>query len=195
MGPMTTPAVLDPWRCPRCDAGRAAEDDFCGRCGARRPRPDAASTASVPSEAAPQRPERDGGFPVRRALVLNGIILGAVLVAVVFSSNGGPGTITFDPVAWRCDGTERAWTAPIPARALEIRIEWRAGGPEGELRASSTTTRDALETFRSPDGTFHVTTTETTAPECGLDAGEYTMALRDAASNALLASGTVELAP
>jgi hypothetical protein len=189
---MTTPAVLEPWRCPRCDADRAAEDDFCGRCGARRPRPDAAPTAV---EAAPQRPERDGGFPVKRALILNGIILGAVLVAVVFGSNGGPGTITFQPAAWRCDGTERAWTAPIPARALEIRIEWRDGGPEGELRAGSTTTRAALEPYATLDGTFHVTTTETTAPECGLDAGDYTMALRDAASNALLASGAVELAP
>ena len=192
MGPMTTPAVLEPWRCPRCDADRAAEDDFCGRCGARRPRPDA---ASPPVEAASQRPERDGGFPVKRALILNGIVLGAVLVAVVFGSNGGPGTVTFQPAAWRCDGTERAWTAPIPARALEIRIEWRDGGPEGELRASSTTTRAALEPYGTPDGTFRVTTTETTAPECGLEAGDYTMALRDAASNALLASGTVELAP
>jgi hypothetical protein len=192
MGAMTTPAVLEPWRCPRCDADRAAEDDFCGRCGARRPRPDATS-ASV--EAAPQRTERDGGFPVKRALILNGIILVAVLAAVVFSSNGGPGTITFDPVAWRCDGTERAWTAPVPARALEIRIEWRDGGPEGELRASSTTTRAALEPYGTPEGTFHVTTTETTAPECGLETGEYTMALRDAASNALLASGTVALVP
>ena len=102
MGAMTTPAALEPWRCPRCDADRAAEDDFCGRCGARRPRPDPAS-ASV--EAAPHRPERDGGFPVKRALILNGIILVAVLAAVVFSSNGGPGTITFQPAAWRCDGT------------------------------------------------------------------------------------------
>ena len=147
MGPMTTPAVLEPWRCPRCDADRAAEDDFCGRCGARRPRPDA---ASAPVEAAPQRPERDGGFPVKRALILNGIVLGAVLAAVVFGSNGGPGTVTFQPAAWRCDGTERAWTAPVPARALEIRIEWRDGGPEGELRASSTTTRAALEPYRHP---------------------------------------------
>lgn len=132
---------------------------------------------------------------MKRALILNGIILGAVLAAVVFSSNGGPGTITFQPAAWRCDGTERAWTAPIPARALEVRIEWRAGGPEGELLASSTTSRAALEPYAAPDGTFHVTTTDTTAPECGLDAGEYTMVLRDAASNALLAAGTVELVP
>ncbi len=192
MGPMTTPAVLDPWRCPRCDADRAAEDDFCGRCGARRPRSDAPA-ASV--GAAPQRPERDGGFPVKRALILNGIILGAVLAAVVFGSNGGPGAITFQPAAWRCDGSERVWTAPIPARAPEIRIEWRVGGPEGEVRASSTTTRATLEPYLTPDGTFRVTTTDTTAPECGLEPGDYTMTLRDADSNALLASGTVELAP
>jgi len=105
MGPMTTPAVLEPWRCPRCDAARAAEDDFCGRCGARRPMPDAAP-ASV--EVAKQPAGRDGGFPVKRALLLNGIILGAVLLAVLFSSNGRPGTITFQPTAWRSDGTERA---------------------------------------------------------------------------------------
>jgi len=132
---------------------------------------------------------------VKRALILNGIILGAVLAAVVFSSNGGPGAITFQPAAWRCDGTERAWTAAVPARALEIRIEWRDGGPEGELRASSTTTRAALEPYATPDGTFRVTTTDATAPECALEAGDYTMALRDVASNVLLASGNVELAP
>jgi hypothetical protein len=189
---MTTPAVLEPWRCPRCDADRAAEDDFCGRCGARRPRTEAAPASG---EGATQPAGRDGGFPVKRALVLNGIILGAVLLAVVFSSNGRPGTITFQPSAWRCDGTERAWTAPIPAQASEVRIEWRDGGPEGEVRASSTTTRAALEAYLTPDGTFRVTTTETTAPECGLDAGEYTMTLRDALSNGLLASGTVVLAP
>ena len=192
MGAMTTPAVLDPWRCPRCDADRAAEDDFCGRCGARRPGPD---TTSASVEAAPHRPERDGGFPVKRALILNGIILVAVLAAVAFSSNGGPGSITFQPAAWRCDGTERAWTAPIPARAPEIRIEWRVGGPEGAVRASSTTTRATLEPYLTPDGTFRVTTTDATAPECALDAGRYTMAVRDAASNALLASGDVELTP
>jgi hypothetical protein len=189
---MTTPAVPEPWRCPRCDAERAAEDDFCGRCGARRPR-SAAAPAAV--EAATQPAERGGGFPVRRALILNGIILGAVIVALVFGSHGGPGTVTFQPAAWRCDGTERAWTAPIPARATEVRVEWRDGGSEGEVRASATTTRAALEPYLTPDGTFHVTTTDTTAPECTLDAGEYTMTLRDAASNALLASGTVELAP
>ena len=193
MGAMTTPAVLQPWCCPRCDADRAAEDDFCGRCGARRPRTD---TTPAAVEGVPEgTPGRGSGFPVKRALILNGIVLGAVLVAVALGSNGGPGTVTFQPAAWRCDGTERAWTAPIPARALEIRIEWRDGGPEGELRASSTTTRAALEPFLTTDGTFRVTTTETAAPECGLDAGDYTMALRDAASNALLASGSVELAP
>jgi hypothetical protein len=63
------------------------------------------------------------------------------------------------------------------------------------VRASSTTTRAALEPYLTPDGTFRVTTTETTDPECALDAGAYTMALRDAVSNALLASGDVELAP
>jgi hypothetical protein len=192
MGAMTTPTVPDPWRCPRCDADRAAEDDFCGRCGARRPGLD---TGSASVEAAPHRPERDGGFPVKRALILNGIILVAVLAAVAFSSNGGPGGITFQPAAWRCDGTERAWTAPIPARAPEIRIEWRVGGPEGAVRASSTTTRATLEPYLTPDGAFRVTTTDATAPECALDAGRYTMAVRDAASNALLASGDVELAP
>jgi hypothetical protein len=189
---MTTPAVLEPWRCLRCDADRAAEDEFCGRCGAPRPRADA-TPASV--EGASDHTGRDGGFPVKRALVLNGIILGAVVLAVVFSSNGRPGTITFQPAAWRCDGTERSWVAPIPAQALEVRMEWRDGGPEGEVRASSTTTRAALEPYLTPDGTFRVTTTETTGPECGLAAGEYTMTLRDALSNGLLASGTVELAP
>jgi hypothetical protein len=192
MGSMTTPAALEPWRCPRCDADRAAEDDFCGRCGARRPRAEAAP-ATV--EVAGQPAGRDGGFPVKRALVLNGIILGAVLLAVAFSSNGRPGTIAFQPAEWRCDGTERAWTAPIPAQASEVRIEWRDGGPEGEVRASSTTTRAALEPYLTLDGSFRVTTTDTTAPECGLDAGEYTMTVRDALSNGLLASGTVVLAP
>ena len=189
---MTPPTIPEPWRCPRCAAERTADDDFCGRCGARRPRSDAAA-ASV--EGAARRPERDGGFPVKRALILNGIILGAVLAAVVFSSNGGPGTITFQPAAWRCDGSDRTWTAPIPARALEIRIEWRDGGPEGELRTSSTITRAVLEPYLTPDGSVHVTTTDVTTPECALAAGDYTMALRDAASNALLASGNVELVP
>ncbi len=156
---------------------------------------DARGDRTVEGAAPGGAPERDGGFPVRRALILNGIILVAVLVAVVFGSNGGPASITFQPTPWRCDGTERSWTAPVPARALEIRIEWRDGGPEGELRASSTTARAALEPYANPDGTFRVATTDTAAPECGLDAGGYTMALRDAASNALLASGTVELAP
>ena len=192
MGTMTAPAVLEPWRCPRCDADRAAEDDFCGRCGARRPREDAAAPSV---EEAPEPPGRGGGFPVKRALVLNGIILAAVVLAVVFSGNGRPGTITFEPGAWRCDGTERSWAAPIPAQASEVRIDWRDGGPEGEVRASATTTRAALEPYLTPDGTFRVTTTDASAPECALAAGEYTMTLRDALSNGLLASGTVVLAP
>lgn len=188
---MTTPSdstAATHWRCPRCEAERAAEDDFCGRCGARRPILDAtgARTDEAPAK---------GGFPVVRALVLNGVILAAVLVAVVLGrGDGGPTTIAFEPSLWRCDGSERTWIAAIPAEDPDLRLDWLAEGPAGQVLASSTTTRAALEPYRQADGTFRVSSSEPEAPECGLLPGSYTLTIRDSASNALVASGTVEIA-
>lgn len=194
-GPLPGPApVPGSWRCPRCDADRAAEDAFCGRCGARRPSAQVpVTTGDLATDGATGRP---APFPVRRALILNGIILVAVVAAVVLGSGGGsPGAVRFEPAAWRCDGTERAWISQLPARSPDLRIEWLTGGPAGVAQASSTITRLELEPYRQADGAFRVSTSATDGPECGLPPGLYTMAIRDATSNALLASGDVELAP
>lgn len=168
---------------------RAAADDFCGRCGGRR-------TGSAPTPAAAAGPgvDRRDGFPVARALILNGVIVVAVVLAVVLGANGGPGVVRFEPPTWRCDGTERAWTATIPARATDLRIEWRTGGPVGEVRASTETGRSSLERFATADGSFRVSSSDPSAAECALAPGTWTLAIRDASDNALLASGEVELA-
>jgi hypothetical protein len=189
--------AADPWRCARCAADRAADDEFCGRCGAPRPdprpaaRPDPQSDQPAPGAAADK-----GRFPVGRALILNGVLVGAVLLALLLGrSGGGPTTIAFEPALWACDGSERAWIAAVPASAPDVRLDWLTGGPVGQVHASSTTSRSALEPYGQPDGRFRVVTTTTDAPECDLGPGTYTLTIRDAASNALLASGTVELAP
>jgi hypothetical protein len=186
-------AADGPWRCPRCDADRAAEDTFCGRCGARRPLAPAVDTGDGSGGADAAGRVRPARIPVRRALALNGVVIAAVLAAVLLGSNGGPGTIRFEPAAWRCDGTERAWIAAIPARAPDLRVEWLTGGPAGTVLASSTTTLAQLEPYRQADGSYRVTTTATDAPECSLRPGVVTMAIRDAANGALLASGDVEV--
>ena len=191
---MTTPTMPEPWRCPRCDAERSAEDDFCGRCGARRPKvAPAGDGADLP--AAPDK----GHLLLVRALVLNGIIVVAVIVAVFLGTrDGGPATVTFEPATWRCDGTQRAWIATLPAKATDLRLDWSDGGPTGDVRATSTTTLAALATYRTPDGSFRVTTSSTDAagaPECGLQPGTYTLAIRDATSGVLVASGQVDLGP
>lgn len=192
---MTTPtggSSATSWRCPRCDADRAAEDDFCGRCGCRRP---VSATEASPTGSSPAATPARGGFPIARALALNGIILGAVLVAFLLGrGDDGPTSIAFEPTLWRCDGSGRTWVAAIPAKAPDVRLDWLTGGPAGQVRASAITSRAALEPYRQADGAFRVTTTESDAPECALDPGTYTLTIRDAASNALLASGTVELA-
>ncbi|HYO43457.1 MAG TPA: hypothetical protein VES19_09705 [Candidatus Limnocylindrales bacterium] len=186
---ITPPDVLraaSPWRCPGCEAERAAEDDFCGRCGTRRPVAEPTGDAAAAT----------GRFPLVRALALNGVILGAVLLAFVLGrGDGGPTTIAFEPTLWRCDGSDRAWIAAVPASAPDVRLDWMTGGPAGQVLASSSTNRAALEPYRQPDGTFRVATADPDAPECGLASGVYTLAIRDAASNVLIASGTVELAP
>ena len=189
--PTGIPPPARPWRCPRCEAARAAEDDFCGRCGARRP-----AEAIRDPDAAPGEAAANGGFPIVRALALNGIILGAVVVALLLGrSGGGPTTITFEPTTWRCDGSARTWIAAIPESAEDVRLDWMTGGPVGSVRATSTVATLALEPYRQTDGTYRVTTTATDAPECGLDSGPYTLAIRNSASNVLLASGNVELGP
>jgi hypothetical protein len=114
---------------------------------------------------------------------------------VVFAGNGGPTAITFDPASWRCDGTERAWLASIPAKHADLRLDWRTGGPVGDVRATATTTRLALEPYLTADGSFRVFTSETDAPECSLAPGPYTMTIRDAVSGALVAAGDVVLGP
>lgn len=185
MGAMTSSPTSGPWRCPRCGSERDAADAFCGRCATRRP---AAAAAAVGVEKG-----RSSNFPVRRALILNGIILSTVVVAVLFSRNEGPGAIVFEPGRWLCDGSERAWVAAIPATHEDLLIEWRSGGPEGALRTGSTASRTALEAYRQADGAFRVTTTETAEPECRLPPDRYTLVLRDATSNVLVATGDVEL--
>ncbi len=182
--PSPTPG---PWRCPQCGSDRDAADTFCGRCATRRP-------TNRDVVAGPETPaERPAGFPLRRALILNGIVIGVVVIAVLFSGSGGPGPIGFEPSRWRCDGTERVWTASIPAEHEDVVIEWRSGGPEGLLRTGTTTSRTRLEAYRQPDGTFRVTTNDPAAPECSLPPDRYTMVVRDAGSNALVALGDVEL--
>lgn len=198
---MTPPTTATSWRCPRCDADRAGADTFCGRCGARRPRQEASadqarSIAGLPLGVETTPPEdRPRSFPVRRALILNGVILGAVLLAVIFGRGGGPTAIAFEPPTWRCDGLERTWVATIPAAHSDLRIDWRIGGPVGDARATETITRLALEPYLTSDGSFHVFTSDPDAPECGLDPGPYTMTIRDASSGALVASGDVTLEP
>jgi hypothetical protein len=185
--PLGTSPETGPWRCARCDADRAADDTFCGRCGSRRPVDTGAAT--------PASRERWQRFPIVRALALNGVIVGAVVLAIALGrGNGGPSTIAFEPATWRCDGSDRAWIATLPASAFDVRLDWMTGGPAGDVRATSTVALVALETSRQPDGRYRVVTTSQDAPECGLEAGPYTMAIRDAASNALLASGSVDLA-
>jgi hypothetical protein len=44
------------------------------------------------------------------------------------------------------------------------------------------------------DGSFRVSTADPMAPECSLAPGTWTLAIRDASDNALLASGDVVLA-
>ena len=143
--------------------------------------------------AAPE--DRSRGFPVARALVLNGLLLGAVVLAVVLGSGGGPTAIAFDPAVWRCDGSERAWIATIPAKHTDLRIDWRTGGPVGDVHATEDVTRLALEPYITGDGSVRAFTDEMDAPECGLAPGSYTMTIRDAASGALVASGDVTLEP
>lgn len=173
-----------PWQCPGCGSARAAEDGFCARCGTRRP------------ETEPEGHLAKRGFPVLRALVLNGIIIGVVLVALVFGRpGGGPTVITFEPAAWRCDGSARTWIAVIPASAADVRLDWMIGGTVGDIRATSTTARAALDPDPRQDGQFRVTSTDPAAPECGLAPGGYTLAIRDAVSGVLVASGSVDLAP
>jgi hypothetical protein len=132
---------------------------------------------------------------VARALILNGVILGAVALAVVFGSGGGPAAIAFDPVPWRCDGSARGWTTTIPAAHPDLQIDWRTGGPVGDVRGTESVTRTSLEPYLAGDGSFHVVTRDRDSPECSLDPGTYTMTIRDAASGALVASGDVELQP
>ncbi len=180
------PSPAGPWACPRCGSERTAGDDYCGRCGARR-----AITLSTPDQTS--RAAKRDGFPVARALILNGVILVAVILAVVLGGNGGPGVIGFEPSIWRCNGSERTWTAMIPARSTDLLVEWRTNGPVGELRATTETSRQALERFAMADGSFRVTTSEPGAPECGLTPGTWTLAIRDASDNALLAAGDVVL--
>ena len=84
----------------------------------------------------------------------------------------------------RSDAPARTRSSAAPKRVLVP--------PPRARRASAS---GALEPYRQADGAFRVSTSATDGPECGLPPGLYTMAIRDATSNALLASGDVELAP
>jgi hypothetical protein len=210
----TAPSIPSgPWRCPGCGSDRDAVDAFCGRCATPRPPGGSLPVDQSPQAGAPAQShhdaqadahpsalggaerERSSSFPLRRALILNGIVIGAVVGIVLLSrSPAGSPVITFEPLTWRCDGTERAWLADIPASHPNLLVEWRSGGPDGTVRDISSTTRLALEAFQTPGGPFRVTTTSRTSPECGLPAGTYALVLRDLDLGVVVASGDVAIA-
>jgi hypothetical protein len=151
--------------------------------------------APVPRVHPDTPPARSPGFPLKRALILNGILVGAVVgLVLVGRSPTGSAMITFEPGTWRCDGTERAWVADIPGSHANLLVEWRSGGPDGAVRSVSSTTRLALEPFQVPGDPFRVTTSSRTGPECGLPPGTYTLVLRDLDLGVVVASGNVTLA-
>ena len=132
-----------------------------------------------------------------RTAILGAVLLGAVAVAVALGSGqqAGPGSVTAEPATWRCDGSERAWTAAIPATAPELVIELHEGGAEGRVVVITPTSRDALATYRQPDGTYRVASTDPGAPECGMPPGRYMLVIRDTGSGETVASGAVTLEP
>lgn len=181
-----------PWTCPACGSERPSSDQFCGACGA-------ASRPATPRPAAiaPAGQDRAGPSAALRTAILGVVLLGAVAVAVALGGGkqAGPGSVTSEPTPWRCDGSERAWTAAIPASAPELVVELHASGPDGPVVVATPASRDALEPYRQPDGTYRVTSTDPGAPECGVPPGRYVLVVRDAGSGDTVASGEVTIEP
>lgn len=181
------------WTCTVCGSARPASDDFCGMCGASAPRGPVAQV----TEAAPDTAPRSATTPLVRMAALGGVLLVAVIVAEVVGggSKAGPGTITVEPPTWRCDGSERAWTATIPASAPELVVELRSGGADGPVVVATPVARDSLEPYRRADGTYRVASKDPGAPECEQPAGRYALVLRDVSTGGTVASGGLTLEP
>lgn len=184
-----------PWTCPACGSVRPARDTFCGACGASVPGSVAPSTTAT--VAASDEVPRSATPPFVRVAVLGGLLLVAVIVAEVVGggSKAGPGTITVEPPTWRCDGSERAWTAAIPASAPDLVVELRSGGPDGPVVVATPVARDSLEPYRQADGTYRVASTDPGAPVCVQPAGTYALVLRDVSTGGTVASGELILEP
>jgi hypothetical protein len=129
--------------------------------------------------------------------VLSGVLIIAVIIAVLVGHGrqAGPGTITVEPATWRCDGSERAWIAAIPASDPDLVVELRTGGVDGWVVVATPVARDSLEPYRQADGTFRVVSADAAAPECAQPAGRYGLVLRDVATGGTVASGDVSLEP
>jgi hypothetical protein len=205
--------VSEPWTCPGCGDERAAADDFCGRCGRPRPRSEAVQWAREPGsggleadpdveerrsadllaeeQAAEQAARRDRSLTIRRALVLNVVLVVAVVGAVLFGRGAGPAAIDFDPASWRCGASPHAWTASLPGAAEDLRVEWRRGGVDGPVASSLPVARAELEVHRAVDGRYRVPSDAIGTPECELAPGTWTMAVVDASTGQSVATGAL----
>ena len=129
--------------------------------------------------------------------MLVAVMLIAVVVAVVIGGGQvpGPGVITFEPATWRCDGSERTWSAAIPAAASELVLELRTGGSDGRVVVATPVSRDSLAPYRQEDGTYLVASKDVAAPECAQPPGRYWLVIRDAGTASVVASGELSLEP
>jgi hypothetical protein len=179
------------WICATCGSARPASDLFCGVCGAAS-RP-ASATRSLGKDPTP--PARPATSPLLRSVALGAVLLISVFVAVLVGGGKaqGPGAVTFEPTAWRCDGSERTWTATLPASAPELVLELRDGGTGGRVVVATPTSRDLLAPWRQADGTFRVSSTDPAAPECAQPAGRYGLVIRDTGTGSVVASGEVSI--
>ena len=66
-------------------------------------------------------------------------------------------------------------------------------GLDGPVVVATPTTRDALERYRQPDGTYRVVSTDPQAPECAQPAGRHGLVIRDLSTGGVVASGPVML--
>ncbi len=182
-----------PWTCGSCGSERPADDRFCGVCAAPRRLPPPAVTGEAETTSRGRRITS-----TNRSLILGAAVLAPLVLAIALSrppSTDGLLQVSVEPTTWRCDGSQRAWSADLSVATPDIVIQLRSGDAGGAVATERTTTLEGLGAERTESGGYRVVTTDTTAPECSLAPGAYALVVLDATDGTMLASGTVDLQP
>jgi len=188
IGPDALAGAARSRKCARCGRALGAGSAFCTDCG-------------LPVAAAPHLARPDSRRGERRGLP-SGRLIGAfmacvgtaaVLAAVTmgFLLSTGLGSVAFVPDRFECGPVEsRSIRVTLPALPADSRLATTIISEQGNGAAAYTSVVSDFHRYQQPDGTYSMSNTGPSGPECSVGPGTFLYAIWELEASTLLASGS-----